>query len=77
MKAYREMKFSARATFVHDLMPCFNRFFHYLPTCHRQRPYAAAAQVPQAFVFVPNVKKNEAFACGCVIEGRTQIFGDQ
>jgi hypothetical protein len=62
---------------MYDLMACFDRFFHYLAACLRQCPYAATGQIPQPFVVIAGVKKNHAFACGCVMECGTRIFGDQ
>src|SRR6516165_10768285 len=47
-----------------ESMPSYDCCFHHLPTCHRQRPYAASGQKPQPFVFVADVKENHAFACG-------------
>src|SRR6266481_3324530 len=49
---------------------------HQLPASPRQWSYAAARQIPQAFVLIAGVKKNHALACRCVIKGGTGIFGD-
>src|SRR5436309_8788779 len=68
---------SARPLFRQYSMACLDRFFHYLPTCHRQWPYAATGQIPQSFVFVAYVKKDHAFACGCVIKRCAGIFRNQ
>src|SRR6266481_5319837 len=70
-------RFSARAMFMHDSMACFDRFFHYVPTSNRQRPYAATGQIPQPFVVIAGVKKNDALAGRCVVKRGTLIFGDQ
>jgi hypothetical protein len=52
---------------MHDLMACFDRFFHYLAACLRQWPCAATGQIPQLFVVIAGVKKNHALACGRVV----------
>ena len=62
---------------MHDLMACFDRFFHYLAACLRQWPCAATGQIPQPFVVIAGVKKNHALACGRVVKRGTRIFGDQ
>ena len=58
-------------------MPFRDRFLHQLPTTLRQRPYAAPAQIPQAFVSVARVNKNDAFTCGRVVKGCTRMFRDK
>src|SRR5437762_13329360 len=73
----RDSRLSARATFMHDLVACFDRFLHYLATSDRQWPYAAPGQIPQPFVVIAGVKKNHALACGRVVKRNSRIFGDQ
>jgi hypothetical protein len=70
-------RFSASALFMHDSLACFDRFPHYLATSDRQWPYAATGQIPQPFIVIAGVKKNDALACRCVVKGGTRIFGDQ
>jgi hypothetical protein len=54
-----------------------DRFFHQLPTLLRQWPYAAPREVSQPFVFVAEVKKNDAFARVRVVKRPARIFVDQ
>ncbi len=68
---------SARPMFSPDSVARLDRFFHYLPTCHRQWPYTAAGQIPQPFVVIAGVKKNHALACGRVVKLGARIFLDQ
>src|SRR5262249_49055905 len=54
-----------------------NRFLHEPPASLGQWSQAAARQIPQAFVSIARVNKNDAFACGGVIERSARIFGDK
>src|SRR5205809_5051861 len=68
---------SARPMFSPDSVARLDRFFHYLPTADRQLPYAATGQIPQPFVLVAAVKKNDAFARVRAVKRATRIFLDQ
>ena len=54
-----------------------DRFFHQLPTSLRQWPYAAPGQIPQAFIYVAAIKKNDTFARVRVVKSPAGIFLDQ
>src|SRR5215471_11710646 len=54
-----------------------DRLLHQLPACLGQRPYATPAQIPQAFVSVARVNKNDALACGRVVKSGTRMFRDK
>jgi hypothetical protein len=56
---------------------CRDRFFHHLPTSLRQWPYAAPGQIPQAFIYVAAIKKNDTFARVRVVKSPAGIFLDQ
>ena len=58
-------------------MPCRDRFPHQLPTADRQWPYAASAQIPQAFVSVARIKKDDAVAYGSVVKNGARMFRDK
>src|SRR4030095_16435568 len=58
-------------------MACRDSFLHQLPASLRQWPYAAPAQIPQAFVSVARVKKNDTFTCGRVVKSGTRMFRDK
>src|SRR6266496_121175 len=68
---------SARPMFRPDSVARLDRFLHYLPTADRQWPYAATGQIPQPFVLVAAVKKNDAFARVRVVKSAARIFLDQ
>src|SRR6266404_9796000 len=53
---------------------CRDRFLHELPASLRQWPYAASAQIPQAFVSVARVNENDASACGRVVKRGARMF---
>lgn len=59
------------------LMARRDRFLHHLPPGDRQRPDAAARQIPQASILVPDVKKNHALACVRMVKSAAGIFLDQ
>jgi hypothetical protein len=54
-----------------------DRFPHQLPTALRQWPYAASAQIPQAFVSVARIKKDDAVAYGSVVKNGARMFRDK
>src|SRR4029450_13568892 len=58
-------------------MACRDSFLHQVPASFRQSPYAPPTQIPQAFVSVARVKKNDAFACGRVVKSGTRMFRDK
>src|SRR5262245_63716482 len=58
-------------------MGCLDCFSHQLPASLRQWSQAAPREIPQAFIVIAGVKKNDALACRCVIERGTRIFLDQ
>ena len=68
---------SARPTFRPNSVARLDRFLHQPPTSLRQWPYAASAQIPQAFVSVARVKKDDAVARVRVVKGAARIFLDQ
>jgi len=68
---------SARPMFRPDSVACRDRFFHHLPTSLRQWPYAAPGQIPQAFIYVAAIKKNDTFARVRVVKSPAGIFLDQ
>jgi len=63
--------------FRSDSVARLDRFLHYLPASLRQRPYAAAGQIPQAFIYVAAIKKNDTFARVRVVKSPAGIFLDQ
>src|SRR6266446_6623035 len=56
---------------------CRDRFLHELPASLRQWPYAAARQIPYAFVSVARVNENDASACGRVVKRGARMFRDK
>ena len=68
---------SARPMFRPDSVARLDRFLHYLPTADRQWPYAASAQIPQAFVSVARIKKDDAFARVRVVKSAARMFRDK
>src|SRR5262245_11229346 len=55
-----------------DSMPSCDCFFHHLPTCHRQRPYAATGQIPQPLVFVAGVEELALARVNPIVGGQAE-----
>src|SRR4029077_13917486 len=51
-----------------------DRFLHQSLTHLPERPHAAAGQPPQTFVLVTEIKKDDVFACVCMVERGARIF---
>src|SRR5438128_1905110 len=68
---------SARPTFRPNSVARLDRFFHQLPASLRQWSYAASAQIPQAFVSVARIKKDDAVAYGSVVKSGARMFRDK
>ncbi len=70
-------RLSRKPLFRQYSMACRDRFPHQLPTALRQWPYAASAQIPQAFVSVARIKKDDAVAYGSVVKNGARMFRDK